>query len=141
MARRRALFDPEVFLKTVFARASHPMNPGPRGVGFCERRSACPTRLWHAAGLCSLQPGVQRCGLPARLGPCRTRGKGSVMVPGGPHTQPQNACAALRHLPARRGMVLVVSSEGFSPDCPATGPFPTRYAAYRHAMNAVMINA
>jgi hypothetical protein len=26
---------------------------------------------------------------------------------------------------------------GYSPDGPATGPFPTSYAAYRHAMNAV----
>jgi hypothetical protein len=25
---------------------------------------------------------------------------------------------------------------GFSPDSPPTGPFATRYAAYRHAMNA-----
>ena len=24
---------------------------------------------------------------------------------------------------------------GFSPDCPATGPFATSYAAYRHAMS------
>ena len=26
---------------------------------------------------------------------------------------------------------------GFSPDGPATGPFPTSYAAYRHAVNPV----
>jgi len=26
---------------------------------------------------------------------------------------------------------------GFSPDGPATGPFATSYAAYRHAMNTV----
>jgi hypothetical protein len=26
---------------------------------------------------------------------------------------------------------------GFSPDGPATGPFATSYAAYRHAMNAL----
>jgi hypothetical protein len=26
---------------------------------------------------------------------------------------------------------------GFSPDGPATGPFSTSYAAYRHAMNTV----
>ena len=24
---------------------------------------------------------------------------------------------------------------GFSPDCSPTGPFPTSYSAYRHAMN------
>jgi hypothetical protein len=26
---------------------------------------------------------------------------------------------------------------GFTPDGPALGPFPTSYAAYRHAMNAI----
>ncbi|KRQ95515.1 hypothetical protein CQ12_38690 [Bradyrhizobium jicamae] len=30
---------------------------------------------------------------------------------------------------------------GFSPDSPATGPFATRYAAYRHAMNTAGCSA
>jgi hypothetical protein len=32
---------------------------------------------------------------------------------------------------------LSIEALGFSPDCPATGPFATSYAAYRHAMKKI----
>ena len=48
---------------------------------------------------------------------------------------------ALEAFGRRLGLVLVVASARVFARRPGDWSVPTRYAAYRHAMNAVMINA
>src|ERR1019366_2445184 len=101
-----------------------------------------------------VQPRVQGCGLPARLGPCRARGKGSVMAPTSCPSQ-RAAHEPLFDVHPRAGVSIEVfysdrtletfgrdgagwfwwpRQRGFSPDGAPTGPFATSYAAYRHAL-------
>jgi len=94
------------------------------------------------------------CGLPAWLGPRRARGKGSVMAPLAPVSRQRAAHEPIFDINPAGASIEVFYADrtletfgrsgagwfwwprqrGCSPDGSPTGPFATRYAAYRHAM-------
>src|SRR5213592_2842839 len=99
-----------------------------------------------------MQPGIQGCGLPARLGACGARREGGVRV-SAVTSNPRRE--ALFDVDPRTGATIEVfyadrrletfgrcgagwfwcyRRRGCAPDALPTGPFSTSYAAYRHAL-------
>src|SRR5436190_23879902 len=99
-----------------------------------------------------MQPGLQGCGLPARLGACRARREGCLMARARCYEPLYDIYpltgATIEVFYADRAMETFgrvgagwfwcSRQRGLCPVGLATGPFATGYAAYRHAMSAAM---